>query len=276
MNELSWHNAEGLPIHAVHWPVQRPRAVFTLVHGQGEHIGRYDYMARWYNAKGVAVLGYDHQGYGRSGGRRGHARNLGVLLDDIGQALEATRQHYPGAPHILYGHSLGGHLALNYLFRRRPDLQGVVATAPWIRLAFPAPVLKVLTGRVLQRFLPAVRLPNGLAVHFLSKDPAVVEAYKSDPLVHNQLSLAAGIDLLDGSIWLDQYRGETPAPLLLQHGTADKITSAQATLDLALRLKGNVTFREWPGLYHEIHQEPEKEQVFRFTLEWVEKTCLKK
>ena len=269
MQTLNWTNAEGLQIHASHWPVEQAKAVLTLVHGIGEHIGRYDHVARWYNAQGIAVLGYDHQGFGRSEGLRGHAKSLEVLLDDIGQALDETRKLYPGAQHFLYGHSLGGNLVLNYLLRRKPELAGVIATDPWIRLAFPAPLLKVLAGRLLHRFLPTLRLPNGLAVQFISHDRAVVEAYQNDPLVHDRLSLAAGIQLLDASIWLDQYQGETPLPLLLQHGGADRLTSADASKELSERLSGPVTYQEWPGLYHEIHNEPEKEEVFEFTLAWM-------
>ncbi len=273
MEQLTWTNAQGLRIHAKHWPVEKPVATITLVHGMGEHIGRYAHLAQWFNRNAVAVLGYDQQGYGRSEGRRGHAKNLDVLLDDIGLALEESRRRYPDVPHFLYGHSMGGNLVLNYLLQRKPELAGVIATAPWIRLAFPAPLLKVLAGRVLHRFLPTLRLPNGLAVHFLSHDPAVVAAYQNDQLVHNQLSLAAGIQLLDASIRLDQYAGETPLPLLLQHGGDDKLTSAQATRDLAERLQGSVTHKEWPGLYHEIHNEPEQEKVFAFTLDWMRRVA---
>ena len=268
---LNWTNADGLKIQAIHWPVEQPKAVVTLVHGIGEHIGRYEHVARWFNAHAVAVLGYDHQGFGRSDGPRGHANSLEALLDDMGQALAETRRLHPGIPHFLYGHSLGGNLVLNYLLRRQPELTGVIATAPWIRLAFPAPFLKVLAGRLLHRFLPTLRLPNGLAVQFISHDPAVVEAYQQDPLVHDRLSLAAGIQLLDASIWLDKFEGKTPVPLLLQHGGSDRLTNAAATADFAGRITGPVTHREWPGLYHEIHNEPEKEEVFAFTLDWMGK-----
>lgn len=270
MNELSWKNAEGLRIHATHWPAPAPKAVLLLIHGQGEHIGRYDHLARWFNTHGIAALGYDHQGYGRSEGRRGHAKSLDVLLNDLDQALTETRRLYPGLPVFLYGHSMGGNIVLNFLFRRRPDVAGVIATGPWVRLAFEAPAVKIIAGRLLRHLLPNLRLPNGLAVHFLSHDPGVVAAYQRDPLVHNLLSAGAGIALLEGANWLDRYAGETPVPLLLMHGGADKITSAPATRELAARLTGNVKHHEWPDLYHEIHNEPEKEAVFAYTLAWME------
>ena len=276
MEHLSWENEAGMPIHAVHWPA-RPVATITLVHGQGEHIGRYDHLARWYADWGIAVVGFDHQGYGQSAGKRGHAKNLDAFLDGIGQAFDKTRRLYPGVPHFLYGHSMGGHLVLNYLLRRMSgqdqirstQLAGVIATGPWIRLAFPTPVFKLMLGRLLYRFMPALSLPSGLVVPYLSHDPAVVQAFLDDPYVHFRLSLAAGIGLLDGANWLNRFAGEVPVPVLLQHGGGDKITSAPATRELAGRLQGEVTYKEWPGFYHEIHNEPEKEDVFRFTLDWM-------
>ena len=90
MNALNWKNSQGIELYAAHWPVANPIAVIALAHGQGEHIGRYQHVAEWYNAHGVAVVGFDHQGYGRSGGPRGHVKDLDAFLDDIGLLLEKT------------------------------------------------------------------------------------------------------------------------------------------------------------------------------------------
>jgi alpha-beta hydrolase superfamily lysophospholipase len=271
MNELSWKNAEGLRLFAAEWPVKNPKAVVALVHGQGEHIGRYAHVAEWFNRHSVAFVGFDQQGYGRSEGKRGHVKNLDALLDDIGLLQENTRKMYPDTPLFLYGHSMGGGLALNYVTRRDPLLAGLIVTAPWIRLAFEPPFVKVVAGKVLKKFMPALTLPTGLVANFLSHDEAVVQAYKSDPLVHDQLSAAAGIALLEAAQWLDKYSGVFSIPVLLMHGGADKITSAAATKAFFGRVAGEVTYREWPGLYHEIHNEREKEQVFEYTLAWMKK-----
>lgn len=270
MEKLHWDNAQGLSLFAASWPVERPRAVIALIHGQGEHIGRFEHLAVWFNHHDIAVLGFDHQGYGRSEGKRGHAKNLEVLLDDIGLLLEKTRAMYPETPLFLYGHSMGGGLALNYVTRREPNLTGLIVTGPWIRLAFEAPAFKVVAGKILRWFMPTLTLPTGLAAHFISHDEAVVAAYKNDPLVHDKLSAAAGIALLEGAKWLENWSGEFEMPVLLQHGGEDKITSAPATRQFSERVHGNITHREWPGLYHEIHNEVEKEQVFTYTLQWME------
>jgi alpha-beta hydrolase superfamily lysophospholipase len=274
MIPLSWKNAENLTIYGAHWPVEKPEAVIALVHGQGEHIGRYRHLAAWFNQRNIAVVGYDHQGYGQSDGKRGHAKNLQVLLDDIGLLLEQTRTLYPETPLFLYGHSMGGGLVLNFVTRRNPKLQGLIATGPWIRLAFQTPVIKVVAGRILRRFMPKLTLPTGLAAHFISHDEQVVKAYLNDPLVHDQLSAAAGIALLEAAEWLDHWRGVFSIPVLLQHGGGDKITSPAATAEFAARAEGDITHREWPGLYHEIHNEPEQETVFSFTHAWMKEKLL--
>lgn len=269
MKEFNWKNAEGLNLYGENWQVENPVAIIALVHGQGEHLGRYQHLARWFNARNIAVVAFDQQGYGKSEGVRGHAANLEVLLDDIGQFVEGTIQRHPGIPVFLYGHSMGGHLALNYTLRRKPQIAGLIVTAPWIRLAFEQPAIKVMAGRLLRRFMPNLTLPTGLAANFISRDPAVVKAYVNDPLVHARVSASAGISLLEGADWLNQYAGEMPVSALVMHGTGDKLTSAPATKALVGRLTGDVTHREWPGFYHEIHNEPEQEQVFEFTYNWL-------
>jgi alpha-beta hydrolase superfamily lysophospholipase len=117
--------------------------------------------------------------------------------------------------------------------------------------------------------MPTLTLPTGLAVNFLSRDQAVVDAYKKDPLVHDQLSAAAGIALLEGAAWLNDYSGVFSIPVLLMHGGADKITSPAATREFFGRVTGEVSHREWPGLYHEIHNEKEQKEVFEHTLAWM-------
>ena len=270
MESLHWKNAEGLTLFAANWRVENPKAVIALVHGQGEHIGRFNHVAEWYNRHQIAVLGFDQQGYGKSEGKRGHAKNLDVLLNDIGLLLEKTQELYPSTPLFLYGHSMGGGLALNFVTRRTPKLAGLIVTGPWIRLAFEAPAFKVVAGKILRRFMPTLTLPTGLASQFISHDPEVVKAYNEDPLVHGKLSAAAGIALLEAAKWLDNWSGTFDIPVLLQHGGADKITSASATQRFSERVKGDVTHREWPGLYHEIHNEKEQDEVFEYTLKWLE------
>ncbi len=267
---LTWQNAAGLNLHVNHWPIESPRAVIALVHGHGEHTGRYGHFAAWYNAHGVAVIGYDQQGHGKTEGPRGHAKNADAMVDDIGLLLRETRQRYPGVPVFLYGHSMGGCLSLTYTLRHKPVIAGLIVTGPQIRLAFQPSPLKITAGKWLRSIVPTLALATGLPVKNLSQDPAVVQAYINDPLVHDKLSAAAGISILETAAWLNTYKGVTNIPMLLQHGEADLVTSAPATKELADRLNGDVTYYGWPGLYHEIHNEPSQKEIFAATLAWME------
>lgn len=269
MNEYSWKNEEGFTLYGADWPVKHPRAVIAMVHGQGEHIGRYKHVAEWYNGHDIAFTGFDMQGYGRSEGKRGHAASMEVLQNDIGLFEAKTRLRYPDTPVFLYGHSFGGALCLQYVLQRDPVFAGLIITSPLIRLAFQAPALKVLVGKLLRRIMPTLTLPTGLAANFISHDPAVVKAYKTDPLVHDKLSTAAGIGILEMGEWLEAYSGVFSIPVLLMHGADDKITSAAATRSFSERVGGEVTYKEWPGLWHEMHNEKAQNRVFQFTLDWM-------
>lgn len=269
MNELFWENPAGTRLRAAHWPTENPRAVIALVHGQGEHIGRYAHLAAWFNARRIAVVGHDQQGFGKSAGKRGHFLRYDDLLDDVALLLEQAKRLHPGAPIFLYGHSMGGQVALNFWLRRRPALAGMVATGPWVRLAFEAPAAKIAVGKLLKNLWPSLTLPTGLNAAHVSRDPKVVAAYRADPLVHDRVSASAGMEMLDAARWLDQFSGPVPAPTLLLHGGDDHLTSAAGTRALAERLSGAVQHREWPGLFHEIHNEPEQNEVFEHIFAWM-------
>lgn len=270
MQELFWENTAGQRLRALHWPVENPKAVIALVHGQGEHIGRYGHLAAWFNARQVAVIGHDQQGFGKSAGKRGHFLRYDDLLNDVDLLLDRARAAYPGVPVFLYGHSMGGQVVLNFALRRRPQIAGLIATGPWVRLAFEAPVLKVAVGRLLKKIWPSLTLPTGLNANHISRDPDVVAAYLADPLVHDQVSAAAGIQMLFAARWLNQFAGPAPIRTLLLHGGDDRLTAAAATRELAARLTGDVTHREWPGLFHEIHNEKEQGEVFAHILDWMQ------
>ena len=160
---------------------------------------------------------------------------------------------------------------LYYCLNRRPVLTGLIATSPLIRLAFVAPAIKVMAGKIMRRFMPTLTLPTGLAAHFISHDTAVVSAYQHDALVHGKVSASGGLSLLEMSDWLDKCEPEFEVPTLVMHGGDDRITSAPASAAFCARAKGDVTWREWEGLWHEMHNEPQKEQLFQFTYAWMQK-----
>jgi alpha-beta hydrolase superfamily lysophospholipase len=266
---FSWTAADGLKIHACEWAAAEPRAVIALAHGLGEHIDRYAHMARWFNARGFSVLGYDRRGHGHSEGKRGHSPGLEPLRDEIARLLVESRTLYQDLPIFLYGHSQGGGLALSYTLRRNPKISGVIASAPWIQLSFTPPAALVTLGKLMRKIYPGLLQPNNLETHLLSRDASVVKAYEADPLVHDRISAAVGIDMMQEGDWIMRQKGGFPVPLLIAHGEADGVTSSSASQAFVAQMEGDVTFKPWPDLYHEIHNEPEKEAHFQYVLKWL-------
>lgn len=265
-------------------PQGEAKAVVCLVHGLGEHSGRYAYVARMLNDAGYALIGFDQRGHGKTPGAKGVTPPYGRMLDDISLLIDEAGKRVPGKPRFLYGHSMGGNLVVNYAMQRQSvavgALSGIVATSPALRTASKPPAAKVTAGKVLYRLAPNVVMPNGLELAGISRDPAVVEAYKADPLVHDKMSARLGLDVLRQGEWAlahaDQF---PPIPLLLVHGTADRLTSAPACEEFAGAIGRaasagscgcDCTLKLWPGYYHETHNEPEKDQVLCYMIDWLD------
>jgi alpha-beta hydrolase superfamily lysophospholipase len=272
--EFTRKSPDGLDFFFQGWqPDTQPKAVVCLVHGLGEHSGRYAHVAAALNDAGYALLGFDLRGHGKSGGPRGHTQTYDVLMEDIDRLLDDAAQRYPGILRFLYGHSLGGGLVLNYALRRAPQIAGVISTSPWVRLSFAPSTVLLTTMRIMDRVMPAFAQNNGLSTKDLSHDPEVVRAYESDPLVHDRISARVGLSMLNAGESALAHAAEWPAtlPLLLVHGTADRITSATATQEFAAKVPGDCTLKLWEGFYHETHNEPEKAEVLAFMIDWLQK-----
>ena len=210
------------------------------------------------------------RGHGRSAGQRGHAPNFAVLLAEVAQLLIECERRYPDRPVILYGHSMGGNLLLNYVLRRNPDITAAVVSAPYIALAQPANPLLLLMARIVRLVYPSYTQSNMLDLDQLSRSEEIIAAVRQDPYYHDQISVELAISLQRAAHYLDTYVGEVSTPLLLMHGTHDLITDPSATERLARRLRGPVALKLWEGLFHELHNEPEQKAVFDFACRWIE------
>lgn len=270
--EFKWQTPDGLQLFVQGWqPETKPQAVVCLVHGLGEHSGRYVHLATFLTQAGYAMLAFDQRGHGKSQGQRGHTPSYKALLDDIAHLMDEAAQRFPNRPYFLYGHSLGGNLVLNYgLHHRCPQLAGMIATSPWLRLAFEPPVLKVTLGRIMNRLWPTFSQANGLDPQDLSHNPEVVRGYENDPLVHDRISARLFMSVYQAGRWALEHAAEFALPLLLIQGSADRLVSIEASRNFANHVSGDCTFKLWEGLYHEIHNEPEQQDVFSFLITWLE------
>jgi alpha-beta hydrolase superfamily lysophospholipase len=245
------------------------RAAILLVHGLGEHSGRYEGWAARFSEQGVAVLAFDLPGHGRSKGRWGVIPSPEKVYDTIDTVLREMRESSPGIPLFLYGHSLGGGIVLNYLIRRKPAIKGAIVTSPWVILSETPPPFKVLLAKVAGSLIPGMTQPSGLKTEYLSRDPEVVRAYRNDPLVHGLISAGLYRWMTSAAEETMERASEIDVPLLLAHGRDDMITSPSGSVRVAGSAP-KATLKLWDGGYHELHNDPLKEEHFDFITEWMD------
>ncbi len=243
-SEFKFKTFDGLQLFAQSWqPETKSRAVICLVHGMGEHSGRYGHVADRLTQAGYSVSAFDLRGHGKSQGQRGHTPSYEALLNDINSLLNEVDKNFPELPLFLYGHSLGGNLVLNYVLRRQPKFKGVISTGPWLRLAFEPPRFKIILAQITNYIWPSFSQKSGLDTKAISRDPEVVYAYENDPLVHDHISARMFISIYQAGQWALEHASEFPLPLLLMHGGADKIVSIEASKEFAKKIPEKCTFK---------------------------------
>lgn len=256
------------------WPaVGAARAHLLIVHGIAEHAGRHAHVASRFASAGIEAHTYDLRGFGASAGRRAFVDRWSRHHDDIEDQLASIRAAAGALPIVIYGHSMGGLIALGYVLadRPRPEPDLLVLSAPAI--ASRVPRGKRALADVLGRVAPGMEIPNELPPDALSHDAEVEVAYRSDPLNTHSTTARLGMELFHEQARLQarlSQIGRLPVPTYVLHGTDDAIVPVSASASLERR--GNVTRRVYPGLRHEMHNEPERDAVISDTIAWIETT----
>ncbi|NIS83153.1 MAG: alpha/beta fold hydrolase [Anaerolineales bacterium] len=260
--------SDGVQLFWQAWEPDRPaRSVVCLLHGIGEHTGRYSHVADALVAANIAMHAIDLRGHGQSEGPRGHTPSLEQWLDDIDLMLEraGTRQG-----RFLYGHSLGGSLAIIHILNRFPTLSGVIASGPAFRRSFDVPAIKVFLGKLMANVWPTFSQHSGLDPRNVSRDPAVVKAYAEDPLVHDwataRLFIVATVLGEDALARAPDFH----APLLLLQASEDRLVDVGASEAFFVNAGStDKTLRLYEDFYHEVHNEPQKDSVIEEIVQWV-------
>ncbi len=272
--EFEWYGADGMPIFAQTWQPDNNldlKAVICLVHGMGEHSGRYEHLAKFFANKNYAVIAFDHRGHGKSDGKRGHVASYQILLDQVDRALEETSKRFPGAAKFIYGHSMGGNVVINHALTRNPRVLGVIASAPWLRLPEPVPPKKIWQARLMKMLWGSYTESNRLDTSLLSRDPKVIEAYEIDELVHDKISVRFFLGCHQAAVNSLYNAGSLYVHMLVMHGSEDGITDPSGSQDFCAKAgEGMADLKIWEGLYHELHNEPEQQEVFEYVLDWME------
>ncbi len=283
------------PGRSTYWqawlPAGQARALVIIVHGIHEHSSRYAHVGtRLADAK-FAVYAADHRGHGRSGGRRANIERMSLIVDDLSSFVLFAAQRHPGLPVFMVGHSLGGLIALHYCTEHHVTEPGVTephVTEPQATearvlldgLVVSGPAVEVTAGSALQRRLAGVLsalVPNlGVAAigaeRRISRDPAVVRAYREDPLVYRgKIKARTGAEVLATMEGLPARLPRLTMPLLLLHGTDDQICALAGSAMVHYTVSSpDKTLRRYQGLYHEVFNEPEREQILTDLLCWLD------
>lgn len=264
--------AAGAKIYWQKWlPDGDAKALILLVHGYAEHSGRYQYFAEHCLGKGYAVYALDHWGHGKSDGAPGFVPDFSVFHDGVDQLLARAKQDFPELPVVLVGHSMGGLISATYLLTNQARFAACVLSGPAIKAAEePSAFLKAISG-FLSRFFPKVGVleldPNGI-----SRDPKVVADYLADPLVYNgKMGARLASEMLGKMTEIQQHAGQISLPLLMLHGGKDSLAAADGSRFLDAHVSSpDKMLKIYPELFHEIFNEPEKDNVLNDMTDWLD------
>ena len=270
--ETTFTSADGHSLFMRIWTPDRPvKALLVLVHGLGEHAGRYHHVVSAFLNEDYAIYGCDHRGFGKSSGKRGHYERFDDLLDDLDQIVTHARSDYPGQPLALYGHSLGAMIATHYLARHPAAVTAAVLSAPGYG---PGPDLspaKIRLSRMLARVAPGFTINTGGSDSLqLSHDAEVQSAYAADPWCHDQVTTRFATVSLQKAVEAQAMLPTLGLPILVILGDDDTVVNRQAILDAVDQAGPNVTFRDYHTC-HELHNELHelREPVLRETVAWM-------
>lgn len=268
--ELQLTSADGIPLHVREWldVSGRLQGGIVLMHGLGEHSGRYGHVARFFNERGWAVRAYDHRGHGLSGGPRGDTPDSEAILRDAKLVIDDFARQFD-APPLLLGHSMGGLFAARFATGALSPLRGVILSSP--ALAIPLSGVQKLLLKTMSALAPGVAVPNGLQIRYLSHDPAVVAAYEKDPLVHGKITSRLLSSMLAAVDYSHAHASSLALPTLLVVAADDHLVDASGSSAFHARLKPGIgTMHRYEGYYHEVFNETGAARVFEDVGRWLE------
>ena len=263
-------NFKKTKFYGQYFEPKKIKGIVVLVHGMGEHSGRYtSFVIPKLIENNLAVITYDQFGHGKTEGKKGHNPGYSYLLDSLEIIIKKAQELYSSLPMFLYGHSMGGNVVINYTLKRKHNFKGVVATSPLLRLAFQPPKWKLAAGRLLQKIAPAITMPSELDASAISRDSKEVKKYNDDPLVHDKISPNYSLSVFSEGEWAIANAKELTTPMLVIHGTGDQITSHKASEEFAKNGNSKVELKLFEGGYHELHNDLEKDLFIQTISNWI-------
>lgn len=260
----------GAKLHITHWlPDGLPKAIVLLAHGYAEHAGRYDHVAKRLTDAGYAVYAIDHWGHGRSDGTPGFVPRFTAFTDGMAELLTLVEVNHGDTPRLLLGHSMGGLISTLFLIERQSAFVAAALSGPAIVPGAPPSRFTVWISRFLSRFFPRLGV-LALDANGVSRDPAVVAAYRADPLVYTgKIGARLGKEFMDAMAAAQAGAPKITLPILFQHGEKDSLAAVAGSQYLFDHVgSADKTLKIYPGLFHEIYNEPEQDAVLGDLIAW--------
>lgn len=244
------------------------RALMVIIHGLGEHAGRYLEYIKNFTREGICIYMMDLRGHGRSPGKRGHTAPRSLILEDVDILCRIAEKDHPGKPLFIYGHSMGGNIGLHHRLHGKFRPKGYIITSPWIILYKQIPRQTVSVMKVISKFLPGLCIRSKLDINDLSGDKSQIDA-GTDPLYHGYVSVQTGLDCYEAALEILRRSHEEKEDTLLLHGTDDRICSVEGSRLFMKNAPKSCTYSEFGGGYHELHHDIDREKVSRTISDWL-------
>lgn len=261
---------DGLNLFCQWWVPDAPKAVLVVVHGLGDHSGRYGPFVKYFVEHGFAVAIYDQRGHGRSDGERGHAEQFQDFLQDLARFIQLSKERFPKLPFFLVGHSFGGQVALNFVVRYAKGLRGVVLCSPNVMLKLPIPNWKKKVADWAKTAVGRMRLSHSIDATMLSHDPEVIAAYTADPLVFSHVTARLGALIMHNLDIIMALAARIHLPALFIQAGDDAICNPEGTRSFFQRVPiAKKQLKVYDGMFHELFNETGRDAVFHDVETWL-------
>jgi len=270
--EAEFTGCEGKNLYYQNWlPAGKPKAVLIIVYGLAEHSGRYKNLIDYFVPRGYAAYAFDYRGHGRSKGKRGYIERFSCYIDDLALFLDLVRSRHPENMIFIIGHSIGATIAATFAINHQDEINGLVLSGTVIKPGTSLSRVKIMMANLLSFILPKVGVDR-IDASTISRDKAVVNAYRNDPLVYRgRISARVGAELIRAMQSLTHQMPQIKLPVLIMHGTEDRLSDPEGSRILYQRVSSaDKTIKLYNGFCHEIYNEPECEQVFITVEEWLD------
>lgn len=266
---------DGLKLVTHSWePVDSASTMIVVIHGMGEHGRRYDSFAQFFTKKGFMVVALDLRGHGESAGKRGHSSSFEHVLGDIDAFIKRQDKLFPQMQKVLYGYSMGGNFLLNFLLTRESNVLAAIASAPALKTSYaPAPI-KAFFAKLIRLIYPSFTVSSGVnskALYGVKKvQEDVLALVEKDPLLHNRISVEMALSSIEKGLWALDNACRINIPLLIMHGTSDKVTKHDASEDFIEQVENDLgRLKLYEGLFHNLNDKAYEEMILEDVLTWI-------